>query len=345
MATPSIPSLMDGFTSHLLPAPGGATIAAGSAEDTATDAHADRVVVARLDAGGRLDPRFGHGGATAVTLPGIFYFGVAGAGRDAAGRILLLASAAPLNGNAKPDAILIRLLPDGTPDASFGPGGMVTLGHGVSADDLLVDRDGSAVALGAIPGRGARPAHVVVYRLDARGRIRRAIHMALHRRHLSGEVGPTALLRGSNGSVIVAGNDAAGVRTWGWIARLRRDGRWGRRVNPAGKDRRFHISALARDRRGRVVAAGWIDELDPFDAAAVRLRADGRVDRRFGVVQLRLGAGALPHVNMMASIATAAAVDRRGRIVLAGTAYDDDIPEKEDFGDPYFAAVRLKGRP
>jgi hypothetical protein len=201
-------------------------------------------VVARLDAGGRLAPRFGHGGATVVTLPAIFYFGVAGAGREAAGRILLLASAAPLNGYAKPDVILIRLLPD----ASLGPGGMVTLGHGVSADDLLVDRDGSAVVLGAIPGRAARPAHFVVYRLDARGRIRRGIHLALHRRHLPGEVGPTALLRGSNGSVIVAGNDAAGVRTWGWIARLRRDGRW-----------------------GRVVAAGWIDELDPFDAA-VRLK-------------------------------------------------------------------------
>jgi len=77
----------------------------------------------------------------------------------------------------------------------------------------------------------------------------------------------------------------------------------------------------------------------------MRLRADGRVDRRFALVKLRLGSGSLPHVHLIASEADAVAIDRRGRIVLAGIAYDDNFADKEDLGDPYFAAARLQGRP
>jgi hypothetical protein len=39
-------------------------------------------------------------------------------------------------------------------------------------------------------------------------------------------------------------------------------------------------------------------------------------------------------------------VDPRGRIVPAGAAYDDDLPDdRAEIGTGYFAAARLRGRP
>jgi hypothetical protein len=163
----------------------------------------------------------------------------------AAGRILVLATATPVHGPRV--AVEIRLLADGIPDPGFGTGGIVTLTRGVTAHALLVDRSGAAWALGAIPGRGARPVHAVVYRLDARGRIRRAHHLALHGRHSSGDVEPTSLARGRRGALILAGNDSGGSRTWGWVARLRRDGRWDHRSVLAGRRRDFHIVPIRED--------------------------------------------------------------------------------------------------
>jgi uncharacterized delta-60 repeat protein len=345
LATPALPglTLYRGATEKLLAAAHGATIAVGTAEDTYNSAQ--HVVVARLDRRGRLDPRFGHQGATVVTLPHALYVTVAGAGRDAAGRILVLATTSP---DVEPPStsVLIRLRRDGTPDAGFGTGGMVTLSHRISGDGLLVNRHGGAVALGTLPARGRRTVRAVVYRLDARGRIRGAHRLALQGRDPSVAVGPTALARGPHGSVYVAGNDTRGFTRWGWIARLRRDGRWDRRIVPVAKRRNFVIRALARDRRGRLVAAGsvGVDRGRTWDAAAMRLGPDGRVDRRFGLVVRRLGA--LAHVHLVSSEAFAAAVDARGRIVLAGAAYDDDLPDdRAEIGKSYFAAARLKDRP
>ena len=53
-----------------------------------------------------------------------------------------------------------------------------------------------------------------------------------------------------------------------------------------------------------------------------RLSANGHLDRRFGIVAKRLGS--LRGVRLIASEARHVAIDDRGRIVIAGEAYDDN---------------------
>ena len=76
----------------------------------------------------------------------------------------------------------------------------------------------------------------------------------------------------------------------------------------------------------------------------MRLTSRGRADARFGrrgIVAKQLGA--LSGVRLVASEANFVAIDRRGRIVIAGTAYDDEYAIRDDNGTPYGAVARLQG--
>lgn len=67
--------------------------------------------------------------------------------------------------------------------------------------------------------------------------------------------------------------------------------------------------------------------------------ADGRIDRSFGRRGRTLfKLGLVPGVRFDDSNPAQVAVDRRGRIVVAGTVYDGDVPPT-----PYPAVARLKG--
>ena len=76
-------------------------------------------------------------------------------------------------------------------------------------------------------------------------------------------------------------------------------------------------------------------------AGVARLSANGNLDRRFGIVAKRLGS--LRGVRLIASEARHVAIDDRGRIVIAGEAYDDDYGIRDDLGRSYPAIARLKG--
>ena len=81
------------------------------------------VVVVRYTDDGRLDPGFGEGGV--VTLPVFESFDIGfGVSFDRAGRIVVAAQSVYDGG---PITVLLRLLPDGQLDASFGDAGRVVL--------------------------------------------------------------------------------------------------------------------------------------------------------------------------------------------------------------------------
>jgi hypothetical protein len=73
----------------------------------------------------------------------------------------------------------------------------------------------------------------------------------------------------------------------------------------------------------------------------MRITRAGRRDPRLGVRRFQLGAQ--KGVQIIGSEPRAVAIDARGRIVLAGGAYDDNVEIREDLGRSYFAAARLKG--
>ena len=96
---------------------------------------------------------------------------------------------------------------------------------------------------------------------------------------------------------------------------------------------------LIRDRQGRLVVGGRYD-----DAVVLRFTANGRLDRGFGRrgrVEFRLGL--VPGVKLISSTAYHLAIDRRGRIVVAGNSYTEDIVFPGNDGDPYPAVARLLG--
>ncbi|HLZ19135.1 MAG TPA: delta-60 repeat domain-containing protein [Smithellaceae bacterium] len=111
----------------------------------------DDVLVFRLNADGGLDATFGAGGIFTYSGAGDNYdYGNALALR-ADGRIVVLG--AQTNGSAY-DVLLLQLTPGGTPDTSFGAGGVVLYGDAGGRNDyglgLAIQADGKIVITGYI---------------------------------------------------------------------------------------------------------------------------------------------------------------------------------------------------
>jgi uncharacterized delta-60 repeat protein len=286
-----------------------------------------RIAVFRVRADGSPDASFGNAGTAIVD--GDLYFDSMGV--DGAGRIVIAATRYP--GYA---AVVLRLLPSGAPDAGYAAPELPE-----AADSLLVRGDGSAF----VATTRSHPARAFIRVLDAGGRVVRATRLMLH--DTTGyQARVSALAGGPRGSLLVAGYDARD-HVYGWVTRLRSDGavdrRFGRRTI-VSKTHDVFIYDMARDRHGRIVLAGARSHYDIPRTLVARLTSGGRRDRRFGpdgTVLRQIGARA--RTRLIASAAYAVAIDARGRIVLAGVAYDDNAMDREDLGRSYFAVARLQG--
>jgi uncharacterized delta-60 repeat protein len=94
--------------------------------------------IARYTKDGKLDPTFGKGGVVTVPRPPGDIFVLAGVAVDSQGRIVLAGLARPLPQNSTPDPLLsqaavMRFNVNGTPDSTFGSGGMVITDFGLGA--------------------------------------------------------------------------------------------------------------------------------------------------------------------------------------------------------------------
>jgi len=130
--------------------PDGKVVVAGSTG--APNPFAPTLSVARLKPDGTLDASFGAGGV--VTTPIGSSSGATAVVLQPGGK-LVVAGFTPGFGAA--DLLLVRYLPDGRLDASFGTGGMVTtdLGGQEFASALLEQPDGKLVVAGSFSASGA----------------------------------------------------------------------------------------------------------------------------------------------------------------------------------------------
>lgn len=118
-------------------APGGKLVVAGATK------------IVRYLANGKLDNSFGRAGTVTVPPPPGGAFVLAAVAVDPAGRIVLAGLARQVPPNSTPDpvqssAAVMRFNSDGTPDSSFGNGGMLITNFGLSAPKAAGGRYPSA---------------------------------------------------------------------------------------------------------------------------------------------------------------------------------------------------------
>jgi uncharacterized delta-60 repeat protein len=273
--------------------------------------------LARYGDDGRLDRTFGggvvsvdlrrHDGAYAVLL-------------RPDGRVVAVGSTLAANGDAA-DVALVGLTADGALDSSFGGDGTVVADFGGhdTVTGAALQRDGSIVVVGGInSGEGGR---VAVARFAADGTLDASFDG-------DGVASPDlpAIVNEVAGDVAIQpdGRPVVAVSGDGDLTALRLlpDGRLDRSFGTGGIARLAteppeSASALTLQPNGKVVIVGRLlaPHPDGDDFAVARLLPDGRADRHFGdegVTVTDMGAD---------DDASAVAVQRDGRIVVAGTAW------------------------
>src|SRR5581483_4459314 len=153
---------LDDFAFALALQPDGRIVAAGSS--AASD---DDFLALRLRADGTLDPSFAAGGVRTFDLAGGFERARAVA-LDGDGRIVLAGFSRVTSGE---DFAVARLLADGTPDATFGTGGVVITSIGPFDDraaGVVVQPDGRIIAAGYTKSTANRDVALVRYESDGR---------------------------------------------------------------------------------------------------------------------------------------------------------------------------------
>jgi uncharacterized delta-60 repeat protein len=240
-----------------------------------------RFVALRLLPTGEIDPSFGAG--LGYVLSGPTDANLATMVMDRNGNVIL-------GGDSGGSPLLVRLLADGTPDATFGAGGALSggsLGLTGRATGLLVNDTTGAITFTVAAG----PAAFTVVRLNAAGGLDPTwggtgiVNVALGPGSAAG-IGAAAIRLGPAGTTLVAGTDLTATGTpRGAVIRLTAvgalDTKFGTngiaRITRAGRE--IRITAMVRDRTGRILLAGT--GLPP-DSLVVRLRANGARDRHFG---------------------------------------------------------------
>ena len=309
--------------------PNGATYIATST----TSAAIDRFGVSRLNAIGFFDGGFSVDGRTTTAI---------GAGANA-GAITVQRNGRPVvAGQAKiagkENLALVRYLPGGTPDPSFGGGdGVATkaIGQAFFASGVKVEKDGKIVVSGAFQaGGGVIKAVVVRYRANG------TLDQGFAKGGVAGvRIGKSAVALGiglgPRGTIILAGSTAGK----GFVLRLTPAGRRDRSF--AGGDGLLrsgfrqgsaNLTDVAVQRNGKIVVAGFGGDIPgvPGGMLVARVTQGGRLDRGFGSRGARLfllGATSFSLIEV--------AIQKSGRIVVGGSF--------SVFGTDGWLAARLYG--
>lgn len=308
--------------------PGGAARAAGIAgygggrmlvAGTASNGSDDDFVLARYLPSGRLDPGFGEGGSVRTDRGGNEV--ATDVKVDYYGRILVSGYRDSYGKQARDDeALVARYTAAGALDQSFGEGGVARAGRG-GALALAVDRANHVLISG---GTTLDPPHDTdnpwrLVRLNYDGALDTSFGGGDG--EVTGALGAqsnvaTDLTTDPDGRVVLAicGENAEVPPVFA-VARLRADGSVDASFGSGGLTRvGFDDSwgcprAVARDQRGRIVAAGNGNQR----LVTARLRVDGSLDPSFG------GDGTVSLLYRRSNLRLGRiAIDGHSRIVLAG---------------------------
>jgi uncharacterized delta-60 repeat protein len=149
----------------LLQEPDGMLVVAGSSDPAPVNNQMGTTFLARYDADGRVDTSFGTEGTVVIGPGGVPGGAVAGALlQQPDGKLVVSVPSVPPR--------VVRVLPDGRLDATFGTGGTVATPRGTSATSLVLQPDGKLVVAGtsdpAPPNNFMPTAFLVRYRADGR---------------------------------------------------------------------------------------------------------------------------------------------------------------------------------
>jgi uncharacterized delta-60 repeat protein len=308
----------------------GAIVTAGSASSD--------LVIGRFDPTGAPDPSFGEAGLVTAPLP---HGGRARAVATTGGGDLVVVGSAygdPESGFPT-DVAVLRFDADGTPDAGFGDGGVVTIDLGQRNDEataVVVQGSGRIVVLADsnAPELMSPAGTVVLFGLRPDGRPDPAFGDA-GRVEMSGAVdeewSADAMVRTANGDLLVAlssydGDDESSAYRFR-LVRFDRDGR--ERWTTGGAGYAIGLGVLVDDTI--VLHGSFIIGNVGAAAAFLRFDDDGALDTTLGEDGLITSAEDRPGL---------VAIDPQNRIVVAAERvarhYSDGVLD-ESFGDDGFA--------
>jgi uncharacterized delta-60 repeat protein len=243
--------------------------------------------VARYNANGSLDTSFNGTGKATADFSQIDY------GRSVAvqgdGKIVVAGDAE--RGDHRTFAVA-RFNANGTADISFNKTGKVTTDFGggkAEARGVAVQSDGKIVVAGLASPDGTEKFALVRYNLDGTldtsfggtGKVLTLVGIS--------SSNATAMALQGDGKIVVVGhavNNSGRDRDFA-LVRYNADGSLDTRFNGSGKvttavsDHDGHCEAVALEKDGKIVAAGWVSSGDNSDFAVVRFGADGKLDASF----------------------------------------------------------------
>ncbi len=269
-----------------------------------------KILLARYDTHGVLDPTFGSGGVTSIELPG-----AQAAATNAVLQNDRVVVATSLNG----DVLVLRWGIDGTLDPGFGAGGIATVDFAASADlatAIALDPTGIVVLGSAATGTST---YTGLARLDGAGALDPTFGNGgtiLH--DIGGGAPPQTMLRLADGKLLLSVGGYVGAPahfSGAFFARLNADGTLDPTFGAGGvlaDVSEYVVDRLGRTPDGRIVAAGSTG----YALVVERYLADGSHDASFGQdgeVETTLGGGIQYPEDMV--------IGPDGSIVLTGQDY------------------------
>ena len=306
--------------SAVLIQPDNRIVAAGSVGD----AFSPRVALARYNSDGSLDPTFGSGGRVVTNAGGVGSYAT-GLALQPDGKLLVSGVLILVDAPADSSFLVVRYLPDGSLDPSFGAGGIVATdflagpGGQDGAKSLTVEPGGNIVAAG-FTGVFTNSNAFALARYDSTGGLdptfgvggRVVVDMGAG---LTDSVNAVALQ--PNGGVVGCGTYFEFPRNRFALIRLTPDGSLdptfgsGGRVYTEASPDGSSCQGMGLQSDGKIVAFGGALS----DFAVLRYLADGSLDLGFG-------AGGIALTRFEGSSgANGGAIAADGGIVAAGTAF------------------------
>ncbi|MCB0810256.1 MAG: hypothetical protein KDB96_13340 [Flavobacteriales bacterium] len=245
--------------------------------------------VARFLPDGSPDPTFGAGGVDSVDVGGTMGY-VVDMARQPDGRLLLLSSSSTFY-------LVLRILPDGGIDQSFGSNGVSVFpgGMGYVPVAVALQADGKVLVTGRYNSNSTSGSRTLLYRLNADGSLDTGFGINGSVQQDIGTLGreyPADVLVLPDGDLLMAGNVAYG--TFGatqfpyFFARYTPDGTLdntfgtgGLLLDSLGTDLYLIMTELIGQTNGGWVAAGGVAEGDSTRCAVARFLPNGMLDPAF----------------------------------------------------------------
>jgi uncharacterized delta-60 repeat protein len=281
-------------------------------------------------ADGRVDASFGSGGK--VTTP-VATLGAAALSQQPDGKLAVAGISSPVAG-ASSDVLLVRYLPDGRLDATFGVGGIVTtdFGAGEGGTALALQPDGKLVVAGVSGISQSQNTILARYHPDGSldesfgvgGKVSVNLGAIGNISNLQPSV--AALLLQADGKLVVTGSWFNRVTPGNlFVARFQADGTLDPTFGQAGAVIFFEGSgghapssasrAVIQQPDGKLVVAGFREVPSSMSAGTllVRFLPDGELDPAFGV-----GGMVMTNIGIPA-FANALLQQPDGKLVIAGS--------------------------